>query len=206
MGINNVYIAGDMLPKGSQLLRAQERDELNALGIKVYNPADNDEINDKENLDNNEGLAEKIVRQDTDGIRRSDVVVIEPQPFAMGTMVELGQIKGMKDIAKDINVTINKYLDELNEDFDSKSDHEVADKLLDLLVDISKITIPVVEQKVFPHYEDIRRFKGATESEDRRSLGINQYVYGVVLDVTHGHGFYEWDEVIEELSKLKGDE
>jgi len=206
MGINNIYIAGGIMSKGEQLQRESEKCEIEALGIPFYNPQDNDEINDKSNLDNTEGLAEKIVKADTQAIKGSDVVVIEPQPFAMGTMVELGQIKGMKDVAKDVNTFVNDELANILENFDSMPDVQIADKLLDILMGISKITNPIIEQKVFPHYEDIRRFKGATESEDRRSLGINQYVYGVVLDVTGGHGFYEWEDVIEELSKLKGAE
>lgn len=183
---NKVYIAGDMLTLGSQMLRAKEREEIKALGLDFYNPADNKEINDKSNLDNNEGLAEKIVRADTKAIRESDIIVIEPQPFALGTMVELGQIKGMKDIAKDIYDIIT-----------TATTDEIA------LLDIWRVIYPIYQQKVYPHYEDIRRFDGVTETEDRRSLGINQYVYGVCLSVTDGTGFYEWDEIIQELNKME---
>lgn len=94
-----VYLAGDMLPKASQLLRAQEREQIKEIGLDFYNPMDNKSINSKAEV-NNDGLAERIVKADTDAIISSDVIVIEPQPFAMGTMVELGQIKGMKDMAK----------------------------------------------------------------------------------------------------------
>lgn len=183
--MKKVYIAGDMLTKGSQMLRASEREDIREIGLGFYNPADNKEINDKANLDNNEGLAEKIVKADTDGIKSSEIVVIEPQPFAMGTMVELGQIKGMKDMAKMVCEVI------------AEADLDMADKLNKILELVSK----TMNQKVYPHYEDIRRFDGVTESEDRRSLGINQYVYGVCLDVSHGKGFYEWDEILEELKK-----
>lgn len=183
-----VYLAGDMLPKASQLLRAQEREQIKEIGLDFYNPMDNKDINDKSKVDN-EGLAERIVRADTDAIISSDIVVIEPQPFALGTLVELGQIKGMKDLAKMIL--------EIYEDNDPI-------KAVSLIADLAE---KVQNQKVFPHYEDIRRFEGAGKDEegDRRSLGINQYVYGVCLDLTDGIGFYEWNEVLEELKKIKKD-
>lgn len=185
-----VYIAGDMLPKGSQMLRALEREQIKEIGLDFYNPADNKDINDKSKV-NNDGLAERIVKADTDAILSSDVIVIEPQPFALGTMVELGQVKGMMDLAKQIL--------EIAED---------RDNVNQILVDILQLSEQIARKKVFPHFEDVRRFKGAgkDEEEDRRSLGINQYVYGVCLDLSDGKGFYEWDEVLEELKKIKNNE
>lgn len=180
-----VYIAGDMLKVGAQMLRAKERDDIKALGLPFYNPADNREINDKANLDNNDSLAEKIVRHDTDGIRNAETLIIEPTNDACGTMVELGQVKGMKDIARDIKEIFNN--DELFDD--------------EVLAEIYNIITPILNQKVYPHYEDIRRFAGVSENEDRRSWGVNQYVYGVCLDLTNGKGFYEWEEILEELGK-----
>ncbi|WP_144473072.1 nucleoside 2-deoxyribosyltransferase [Bacillus pumilus] len=184
-----VYLAGDMLPKASQLLRAKEREQIKAIGLDFYNPMDNKDINDKSKVEN-EGLAERIVKADTDAIISSDVVVIEPQPFALGTMVELGQIKGMKDMAK----LILEIVDE--ETFTPEALNKVV-----------KLAVKVNDQKVYPHYEDVRRFEGAGRDEegDRRSLGINQYVYGTCLDLTDGKGFYEWEEVLEELKKIKKD-
>jgi Nucleoside 2-deoxyribosyltransferase len=182
-----VYIAGDMLTVASQMLRAKEREDIEQIGLPFYNPMDNDEINDKKNLDNNDGLAEKIVKQDSDAIYNSDIIVIEPQPFALGTHVELGQIKGRKDLAEEV---LRIYNDESLDD-------------LEALEEIRQIALKAKNQKVFPHYEDIRRFKGVVEKEDRRSLGINQYVYGVCLDLTDGKGFYEWDEILDELQEIK---
>lgn len=183
-----VYILGDMLTKSSQLLRAKEREDIQNIGLDFYNPMENKEINDKANLDNNEGLAEKIVRQDTDAIISSDVIVAEPLPHALGSHVEIGQIKGMKDMAKMIL------------DIADGSEQPIV-----ILDEILKLAERIENQKFFPHYEDIRRFKGVTESEDRRSLGINQYVYGVVLELTNNHGFYEWEEILEELKRIKKD-
>ncbi|MFA2720568.1 nucleoside 2-deoxyribosyltransferase [Bacillus paranthracis] len=185
-----VYIAGDMLPKGSQMLRALEREQIKEIGLDFYNPMDNKEINSKEEV-SNDGLAERIVKADTDAIESSDVIVIEPQPFALGTMVELGQVKGRKDLAKQIIAMADDFNGSVSE----------------LLNQIIELAEQVDNQKVFPHYEDIRRFPnaGADEVGDRRSLGINQYVYGVCLDLTDGKGFYDWDEVLAELKKIKND-
>lgn len=183
------YIAGDMLTKASQLLRAKEKEDIERIGLPFYNPQDNKEINDKANLDSNAGLAEKIVKHDTEAIYSSDIIIIEPQPFALGTHVELGQIKGRKDLAKEILEIYNNV-----EGYPESED--VLEAILDLISN-------VINQKVYPHYEDVRRFKGAVEAEDRRALGINQYVYGVCLDLTDGKGFYEWDEILGELRKLK---
>lgn len=182
--MKKVYIAGDMLTVASQMLRAKEREDIQAIGLPFYNPMDNKEINDKANAVQ-EGLAERIVKQDSKAIYESDILVIEPQPFALGTCVELGQVKGRKDLA-------NQIL-EISKD-GSKSNDEV-------LFDILEIVGQIKNQKIYPHYEDVRRFKGVTESEDRRSLGINQYVYGVCLDVSDGKGFYEWDEILDELKR-----
>ena len=191
--IKNVYLAGGMMSKGEQMQRESEKNDIKALGIPVYNPQDNKEINDKSNLDNNEGLAEKIVKADTNAIRNSDVVVIEPQSYAFGTMVEMGQIKGMKDVAQEI-------LHEFHKQYASGTDNFVV------LENIRKIVTEILNQQVFPHYQDIRRFEGVTETEDRRSFGVNQYVYGVALQLSNGKGFYEWDEILEELSKVQGGE
>ena len=47
--VKQVYIGGDMLYKGSQLLRAQEVKDVLAAGLKPHTPQDDKEINDKTN-------------------------------------------------------------------------------------------------------------------------------------------------------------
>ena len=180
--MSTVYLAGDMLKKGSILLREQEAKELRELGHTIYSPIEDKSINDKasQSKESNDGLAEKIVRNDTRGILTSDIIVIEPHENALGTMVELGQIKGYKDVSR--------MMLEILESGDS--DGEVIDALIVLATSLDK--------KVYPHLEDIRR-TNIPECADRRSWSINQYVYGVCLDVSEGKGFYEWDEIIKEL-------
>lgn len=183
MKSKQVYLAGDMLKKGSQMLREFEKRDLELLGYKVYSPKDDKEINDKNNQteESNNELAERIVLKDTKGIIESDIIVIEPTNDALGTCVELGQIKGMKDVAEMIEECF--WQAENATEFYHKIDN-LKDKIL--------------KKKVYPHYEDIRR-TSIPEQGDRRSWSVNQYVYGVCLDLTNGKGFYDWDEIKDKL-------
>ena len=110
--MKTIYLAGDMLKKGSILLREQEAKELRELGHKIYSPIEDKSINDKTNQteESNNGLAERIGRNDTRGILNSDVIVIEPHENALGTMVELGQIKGYKDCARELKSILNRLV------------------------------------------------------------------------------------------------
>lgn len=172
-----VYIGGDMLTGGSILLREQEKKAVQALGYDIYNPVDNKDINDKQTQGNAEDLPDRIVKQDTKALFDSDIVVIEPQPYACGTMVELGQLKGMKDVSEHILRTI-------------RDGGNIAD--------IAEYCADIYHKPIYPHYEDIRRHD-EPETGDNRSLGINAYVYGVCKDLTRGKGFYEWKEILNIL-------
>ncbi|MGL6184807.1 MAG: hypothetical protein ACRC1T_05450 [Clostridium chrysemydis] len=180
-----IYNGGDMLLKGSRIQREQEKNEMKELGFKIYNPLEDKEINDKsaQTEESNNKLAEKIVRKDTKGIIDSDIIVLEPLSHAIGSNIEMGQIKGMKDMAKMI---MNIY-----------KNTEYIDDALDEIVELCTRTI---NKPVFTHYEDVRR-TDIPECGDRRSWGINQYCYGVCLDLTKGKGLYEWEEILEELKK-----
>ena len=192
--MKTIYLAGDMLKKGSILLREQEAKELRELGHKIYSPIEDKSINDKTNQteESNNGLAERIVRNDTRGILSSDVIVIEPHENALGTMVELGQIKGYKDCARELKSILDRVVK--SECDDSQAINRLAMEL--------HFLIKKYDKKVYPHLEDIRR-TNIPETGDRRSWGINQYVYGVCLDLTDGKGLYEWDEILEELKEVQ---
>ena len=192
--MKTIYLAGDMLKKGSILLREQEAKELRELGHKIYSPIEDKSINDKTNQteESNNGLAERIVRNDTRGILNSDVIVIEPHENALGTMVELGQIKGYKDCARELKSILDRIVK--SECDDSQAVNRLAMEL--------HFLIKKYDKKVYPHLEDIRR-TDIPEVGDRRSWSINQYVYGVCLDLTDGKGLYEWDEILEELKEVQ---
>ena len=189
-----IYLAGDMLKKGSILLREQEAKELRELGHKIYSPIEDKSINDKTNQteESNNGLAERIVRNDTRGILNSDIIVIEPHENALGTMVELGQIKGYKDCARELKSILDRVVK--SECDDSQAVNRLAMEL--------HFLIKKYDKKVYPHLEDIRR-TNIPETGDRRSWSINQYVYGVCLDLTDGKGLYEWEEILEELKEVQ---
>lgn len=186
--MTKVYIAGHMLDKGAQLLRAKECADIKEIGYDIYNPADNKSINDKANA-KAEGLAERIVDADTRALLSADVVVLEPQPYALGTHVELGQLLGMKDLAVLI--------------YDEVYKHNLTNSAEEVLDKIEAICLKVLLQKVYPHMQDIRRQATSPEQGDRRSWAVNQYVYGACLKLTNGKGFYEWDEVLDELHQAK---
>lgn len=168
-----VYIGGDMLYYGSQLLREQEKRDIINIGLIPYAPQDDKEINDKTNQtkEANDGLAEKIVRNDTRAMMEADIVVFDYQRFAEGTITELGQMKGMKDMAR---------------------------LILDNLDNAVEVCQRIIDKPVYVHCEDVRR-TDIPEQGDRRSFGVNQYVHGVALDMSDGKGFYEWQEILDDI-------
>ena len=183
-----IYTAGDMLSEGARMRRAWEAEQLRSAGAILHVPHEDKSINDKANADQ-EGLAERIVANDTKGIIDSDVIVIDAHENGKGTLVELGQIKGMKDMA---DIVLSSVLDVTNGVLSERD-------ALDLIqADVES----VLEKKIYAHNTDIRRANDKPQSGDRREYGPNQYVYGTVLDLTYGKGFYDWDEIIEEVKEL----
>lgn len=175
-----IYVGGDMLNKGSQMMREAEKKDIKDMGFKPYAPQDDKEINDKSNHteSSNNGLAEKIVRNDTKAMLESEVLIFDYQRYAEGTIAEIGQIKGMKDMSKLILENIKD-----------------VDK-------IEQICREMIQKEVYIQCTDVRR-TNIPEVGDRRSFGVNQYVYGVALDLTNGYGFLEWDEIIDNISSFK---
>ena len=182
------YLAGHMLDAGAVMRREWEAEQLRKAGANLHVPHEDKSINDKANAVQ-ERLAERIVANDTKGIIDSDIIVIDAHENGKGTLVELGQIKGMKDMAMIIQDLITKYEDE-------------DQSIYDLVNEISNTCLDVEEKKVYAHNTDIRRANSQPQSGDRREYAPNQYVYGTVLDLTDNHGFYDWDEIIEEVKEL----
>lgn len=157
-----IYLAGDMLSHGQQLRRAYEKSAFKRLGYEVYNPQDDESINDKSNADQ-QGLAERIVANDTRGIEQADIIVLDYLPHAQGTIAELGYIQKLKRIK--------------------------------------------TELEVYVHCTDVRQGTGHIPTEqDRAEFSINQYVYGVILEVTEGRGVRDFEEIRQELLEAKQDE
>lgn len=180
-----VYLAGDLLSEGAKMRREWEASQLRKAGATLHVPHEDASINDKANAVQ-DGLAERIVANDTQGIIDSDVIVIDAHENGKGTLVELGQIKGMKDMAETVLHTVlgvtNGVLSER--------------AALDMIqADVES----VLEKKVYAHNTDIRRANTQQQAGDRREYAPNQYVYGTVLELTDGKGFFDWDEIMEEL-------
>ena len=183
-----IYVAGDLLSEGAKMRREWEAEQLRKAGATLHVPHEDKSINDKANAVQ-EGLAERIVANDTKGIIDSDVIVIDAHENGKGTLVELGQIKGMKDMAETVLHTI------LGVSSGVLSERDALDMIQ---ADVES----VLEKKVYAHNTDIRRANSSSQAGDRREYGPNQYVYGTVLDLTDGVGFFDWDEIIEEVKEM----
>ena len=182
------YLAGDLLSEGAKMRREWEAEQLRSAGANLHVPHEDKSINDKANAVQ-EGLAERIVANDTQGIINSDVIVIDTHENGKGTLVELGQIKGMRDMA---GTVLSSVLGVTN---GVLSERDALDMIQ---ADVESM----LEKKVYAHNTDIRRANSQPQAGDRREYGPNQYVYGTVLDVTNGVGFYDWDEIIEEVKEM----
>ena len=154
-----IYIAGDMLSHGQQLRRAYEKSTFKQLGYKVHNPQDDKSINDKLNADQ-QGLAERIVANDTRAIEEADIIVADYLTHAQGSLCELGYIQKLKREKPEL--------------------------------------------EVYVHCTDVRQGTGHIPTEqDRTEFSINQYVYGVILEVTEGRGVQDFEEIRQELDRNK---
>ena len=193
-----IYVAGDMLNEGAKMRRTWEAEQLRKAGATLHVPHEDKSINDKANAVQ-EGLAERIVANDTKGIIDSDVIVIDAHENGKGTLVELGQIKGMRDMAK-IILDINRSFEERHEQEGDWATYR--DMAMDELDAVYEAAETVLEKKVYAHNTDIRRANDKPQAGDRREYGPNQYVYGTVLELTYNHGFYDWDEIIEEVKEM----
>lgn len=184
----SLYLAGHMLDAGAVMRREWEADQLRKAGATLHVPHEDKSINDKANAVQ-EGLAERIVANDTQGIIDSDVIVIDAHENGKGTLVELGQIKGMKDMAETV---LHMVLGVSNGVLSERA-------ALDM---IQAEVETVMDKKVYAHNTDIRRANTQPQAGDRREYAPNQYVYGTVLELTDNHGFYTWDEIIEEVKEM----
>ena len=193
------YVGGDIMTHGSQLARKEECDKMDAAGLKVqyYSPAQNKSINDKSNMteEQNNCLAEKITAADIERLWNSDFAVMCTEQSAIGTMCELGCLFGWKYMAEQLLDICGKVgtIYEV-----AASPEKQSEMLRNLLTEICRIA----DKNVFAHYFDIRT-NHLYEQDWRRSFGINQLLYGMILDCTRDHKLHEnFDSVLEELKKL----
>ena len=193
------YVGGDIMTHGSQLARQEECDKMDAAGLKVqyYSPAQNKSINDKSNMteEQNNCLAEKITAADIERLWNSDFAVMCTEQSAIGTMCELGCLFGWKYMAEQL-LDICGQVGTIHEV--AASSEKQAEMLSNLLTEICRIA----DKNIFAHYFDIRT-NHLYEKDWRRSFGINQLLYGMILECTKDHKLHEnFDSVLEELKKL----
>jgi nucleoside 2-deoxyribosyltransferase len=174
------YLAGDMLNKGAQMLRAIEAEELRKIDkVELYSPQEDKSVNDKQNAVQ-EGLAERIFRNDTKAILDSEVIVADISQ-TLGTSIEMGQIWG-----------INYMLERLDKILTNSDDaSEVSTKVSALLREIPRKT-------VYWKTEDVRDHEHP-EVGYRRSHSYNAYLIGCLLAIAGEPKTFE--EIIEELQK-----
>lgn len=177
--MNKVYIAGDMLKQGNQMLRKLEKEKLESAGLKVHNPMDDEEINDKKK----DPKAEDIFRKDTQAIIESETIIFDADDNNVGTTTEVGQVWGINFMLGEIN----KAIDESDGSYE-----DIGKKIMKILG-----RIPLKD--VYWHNSDIRNVEGIKEEGLRRSYSLNQYLHGCLLDMSGEHKFF--DEIVDILSE-----
>ena len=191
------YNLGDMLYKGSQLLRAKETEELRAIGVPVYSAAEQNkdgDINDKKNQtkESNADLHAHIFKKDMDNIYASDLIIANPERFAEGSIAELGAVETFNDIHGTMSDIVNN-------------------PTLSAEEKVARVQAWLEEnpyKEVYVHLEDIR-CTDIEESGYDRSFYVNQFVRGLSVAAQTGQrgvpvsqggiDIMEWDDIITTL-------
>lgn len=182
------YLGGHLLSQGMIEYRQKQHEEVEGIvGITPYSPHNDKSINDKENAVQ-EGLAERILHNDFKAMQESDIYVFDVLNEGIGTIAELSILLGMKHQAQKL---IDKYE---NVDF-RELDINTQEDILE--------AYNIVNKPVLIYCSDIRQGHGKPYNyPDRAEFSTNQFVYGVILELTNGKGLISWEEVVEELEKL----
>lgn len=187
-----VYHGGHILNDAMVEYRNKQADQINSIiGIKCYNVLDDKSINDKENAVQ-EGLAERILKNDFRAMQESDIFVFDVLNEGIGTIAELSIVLGMKHQADRTLALIESQLHYDHPEYDNV--HQIASE--------SK---KILEKPVLIYCSDIRQGNGKPYYDpDRAEFSTNQFVYGMILSLTNGKGFMSWEEVKKELEYLGG--
>ena len=191
------YNLGDMLYKGSQLLRAKETEELRAIGVPVYSAAEQNkdgDINDKKNQtkESNADLHAHIFKKDMDNIYASDLIIANPERFAEGSIAELGAVETFNDIHGTMSDIVN----------------DVRLSAEEKILKIQQWLEENPYKEVYVHLEDIR-CTDIEESGYDRSFYVNQFVRGLAVAAQTGQrgvpvsqggiDIMSWDDIITTL-------
>lgn len=175
------YIGGDLLKGGSKLQREYEARVIDSLGINIYNPVAQKDINDKKNQtpESNKFLCDKIVIKDTDAIRKADLIIFDADNDSVGTSCEIGQVYEFMFWRSKVKECL--FSDDPIRNFE---------KLLD----------EYPEKDVYFHSTDLR-FTELPEQGAFRSWSLNQYLHGLIRGLSK-YGLTTFDKIVD---ILKGD-
>lgn len=193
-----VYNGGHILNDAMVYYRNKQAEQINSIiGIKCYNVLEDKSINDKANAKQTQ-LAERILNNDFKAMQESDIFVFDILNEGLGTIAELGILLGMKHQAQETINKLEETADIVRFDVDGNEADEY-DTLQDEIEELEKI----VNKPVLIYCSDIRQGHGKGYSDpDRAEFSTNQFVYGMVLELTDGEGFISWEEVLIRLEKL----
>ncbi|WP_322560182.1 nucleoside 2-deoxyribosyltransferase [Staphylococcus haemolyticus] len=190
-----IYLAGHILNEAMVDYREKQHKQVEAIkGVKPYSPHQDKSINDKSGAVQ-EGLAERILKNDFTAMEKSDIYVLDVLNEGLGTISELGIIIGMK---KQAQKTIERLEEEAEiEKYDFKGQlTEWYEGIQEEIKEQQKI----IDKPVLCYCSDIRQGHGKPyNNPDRAEFSTNQFVYGMVLEATNGEGFITWDQVLHRL-------
>lgn len=193
-----IYMGGHILNDAMVDYRDKQHKQVEGIvGVTPYSPHKDKSINDKANAEQT-GLAERILNNDFKAMQESDIFVFDILNEGLGTIAELGILLGIKHQAQETINKLDETADIVRFDFDGNQTDEY-DTLQDEIEELEKI----LDKPVLIYCSDIRQGHGKGYSDpDRAEFSTNQFVYGMVLELTNGEGFISWEEVLNRLEKL----
>ena len=193
-----VYMGGHILNDAMVDYRDKQHNQVEGIvGVTPYSPHKDKSINDKANAEQTQ-LAERILNNDFKAMQESDIFVFDILNEGLGTIAELGILLGIKHQAQETINSLEETSDIVRFDFDGNETDEY-ETLQDEIEELEKI----LDKPVLIYCSDIRQGHGKPYSDpDRAEFSTNQFVYGMVLELTNGEGFISWEEVLNRLEKL----
>lgn len=192
------YLGGHILNEAMVDYRQKQHEEIEAIeGIIPYSPHNDKSINDKANAVQ-QGLAERILKNDFAAMNESDIFVFDVLNEGIGTISELSIVLGMKKQAHDTLIR----LEEMADIHYINVEGNVTDKYR-IIQDEIEEQERILNKPVLCYCSDIRQGHGKSYNDpDRAEFSTNQFVYGAVLELTHGEGFISWKEVKKRLKEF----
>lgn len=193
-----VYLGGHILNEAMVDYRQKQHEEVEIIeGISPYSPHNDKSINDKANAIQ-QGLAERILKNDFKAMNESDIFVFDVLNEGIGTISELSIVLGMKKQAHDTLIR----LEEMADIHYINVEGNVTDKYR-IIQDEIKKQGRILNKPVLCYCSDIRQGHDKPYNDpDRAEFSTNQFVYGAVLELTHGEGFISWEEVKKRLKEF----